>query len=129
VIERAGVERWLAAYVAAWKSYDRAAIGDLFAADASVRYHPYDAPITGRQAIVESWFGVGDGAPGQDAARTYDAEYRPVAVEGDVAVAVGVSRYTDPPTIYDNCFVIRFDAEGRCAEFTEWFMERPRPSG
>jgi hypothetical protein len=27
--------------------------------------------------------------------------------------------------VYDNCFVIRFDAEGRCREFTEWFIERP----
>ena len=27
--------------------------------------------------------------------------------------------------IYDNCFVIRFDGDGRCREFTEWFMQRP----
>lgn len=33
-----------------------------------------------------------------------------------------VARWLDD----DNCFVIRFDPDGRCIEFTEWFMERPR---
>jgi hypothetical protein len=27
--------------------------------------------------------------------------------------------------VYDNCFVIRFDDEGRCREFTEWYVKRP----
>jgi len=48
-------------------------------------------------------------------------------------VVTGSSTYTDPDgslrTIFDNCFVIRFDSEGRCTEFTEWFMERPAPAG
>ena len=50
------VDRWLARYVAAWKSYDREAIGELFSEDAAYRYHPYDEPVIGRAAIVESWF-------------------------------------------------------------------------
>jgi ketosteroid isomerase-like protein len=125
VIDRAAVDRWLADYVAAWKSYDRDAIAALYAEDAEVRYHPWDEPIRGRGAVVESWFGVGEGAPGRDAEGTYAAEYRPVALDGDLAVVVGVSTYAEPPTVYDNCFVIRFDADGRCSEFTEWFMERP----
>jgi hypothetical protein len=29
---------------------------------------------------------------------------------------------------WDNCFVMRFDPEGRCREFTEWFIERPKPA-
>jgi len=52
VVEKADVDRWLQAYVEAWKSYD-----------------------------------------------------------GEV---------------YDNCFVMRFDAAGRCREFTEWYVRRPR---
>ena len=28
--------------------------------------------------------------------------------------------------VYDNCFVMRFDAAGRCREFTEWYVRRPR---
>jgi hypothetical protein len=27
--------------------------------------------------------------------------------------------------VFDNCFVMRFDADGRCREFTEWYMKRP----
>ena len=49
------MDRWLAAYVAAWKSYDRDAIGALFTADVRCWYHPFDDPVAGREAIVESW--------------------------------------------------------------------------
>ncbi|MGH2699467.1 MAG: YybH family protein [Actinomycetota bacterium] len=111
-------------YAGAWKSYDRASIADLFSDDASYRYHPYDDPIRGRESIVESWLEDPD-APG-----TYEGDYEPIAVEGDVAVAVGSSTYRleDEPEVrvYDNCFLMRFDDEGRCREFTEWYMRRPK---
>ena len=125
MIDRATVERWLADYVAAWKSYDREAIAALYAEDAECRYGPCDEPIRGRDAIVESWFGAGESAPSPDREGTYDASYHPVAIDGDLAVVVGTSSYTDPPTVYDNCWLVRFDDSGRCREFTEWFMERP----
>jgi ketosteroid isomerase-like protein len=133
MIDRAGVDGWLDDYIAAWKSYDREAIGALFAEDVEYRYHPYDDPIRGRDAVLESWLGDGDhpDASTPDEPDTYDAEYRAVAVDGDVAVAVGASAYRDAPggpvtDVYDNCFVLRFDGEGRCREFTEWFAKRPR---
>jgi ketosteroid isomerase-like protein len=126
------VADWLERYLQAWHSYDRDQIGDLFSEDAVVRYHPYDPPVQGRQAVVESWLGEGghEGAPDPDEPGTFEAEYKPVAVDGDVAVAVGRSSYRDDPggeikRVYDNCFVMRFAADGRCAEFTEWFMLRP----
>lgn len=122
-MEREAVARWLGAYVAAWKSYDRDQIGALFSEDCVYRYYPYDEPIRGRDEIVASWLDEPD-EPG-----SYDAEYEPVAIEGDVAVATGTSSYTKPDgsirAVYDNCFVMRFDAGGLCAEFTEWFIERP----
>ena len=79
------------AYVEAWKSYDREAIGALFSDDVSYRYHPYDEPVEGREAVVESWLGEGEheGASSRDEPGTYDASYEPVAVDGDVAVATG----------------------------------------
>jgi ketosteroid isomerase-like protein len=118
------VSAWLEGYVGAWRSYDREQIGQLFAEDAQYRYHPYDSPIRGREAIVESWFDE------PDEPRTFDAEYRPVAVDGDTAVAVGSSSYSDSPDgevarVYDNCFVVRFDDDGRCVDFIEWYMKRP----
>lgn len=130
-MEKADVSRWLDDYVQAWKSYDRDAIGALFSDDVSYRYHPYDEPIRGREAVVSSWFGEGGvGCASRDDPGTYDAGYLPVAVDGDAAVATGSSTYysgSDGPVrdVYDNCFVMRFDADGRCREFTEWYMKRP----
>jgi uncharacterized protein (TIGR02246 family) len=116
------VAEWLQRYVAAWKTYESSEIADLFSEDATYRYHPYDDPIQGRGAIVESWTAEPD-TPG-----TYEGEYQPIAVDEDVAVAVGQSTYIradgSVEKIYDNCFVMRFDGEGRCMDFTEWFMLR-----
>ena len=119
----AAVERWLERYVAAWNSGDREAIGDLFSEDVRYRYHPPDEPLIGRAAVVESWLEEPD-APG-----SFDATYSCYAADGDAAVAVGASMYRDSDgsivRVYDNVFLLRFDADGRCSEFTEWFMKRP----
>ena len=134
MMERAEVDRWLEAYVAAWKSYDPDQIGALFSEDVRYRYYPYDPPFEGREAVVRSWLGEGEaeGASGRDAEGTYDASYATVAIDGDVAVATGTSTYFTEPDgavekVYDNCIVMRFDAEGRCSEYTEWFNKRPDP--
>lgn len=88
-------------------------------------FGPYDEPVRGRDAIVANWLEHRD-APGTDEGR-----YVPLAVEGDLAVANGRSRYfeSDGATLkteFDNIFVMRFDGEGRCTEFREWFIERPK---
>jgi ketosteroid isomerase-like protein len=124
-MDREAVAAWLAAYLRAWESYDEEAIGDLFAEDATYWYHPFDEPYRGRAAIVRSWLEPDR----RDQPGTYAAEYQPIAVDGDVAVANGRSRYyTDERRTtllkeFDNIFLIRFDAEGRCASFREWYME------
>ena len=118
------VQDWLDRYIAAWRSYDPAAIGDLFAAEASYRYHPWDdEPVLGREAIVANWLDDRD-EPG-----TWEAWYRPYAVEGDRASVIGESRYTNADgTLRDlhyNHWTVRFDADGRCIEFVEYFMSLP----
>jgi ketosteroid isomerase-like protein len=123
-VNREDIDRWLADYVEAWMTYDRGKIEGLFAEDIAYRYHPWDEPIQGRDAIVQSWIDERD-EPG-----TYEGDYRAVAVDGDVAIATGTSTYFAEPggpvdRIYDNCYVMRFDSEGRCSEFTEWYMKRP----
>jgi hypothetical protein len=45
-------------------------------------------------------------------------------------VATGTSRYRElagGPVVrtYENCFVMRFDADGRCRAFTEYYLRRP----
>jgi ketosteroid isomerase-like protein len=103
----------------------------LFSEDIAYRYHPSDDPTIGRQAVVASWLGEGTSseASTRDAPGTSEAEYSPVAVDGDTVVATGSSRYRDVPDgpvvrTYDNCFVMRFDDEGRCREFTEYYVRR-----
>jgi uncharacterized protein (TIGR02246 family) len=118
------VAEWLDRYVEAWRTYDAKLIGELFSENAEYRYHPSDEPIRGRKAIIASWVENADD-PG-----TYEASYRPAAVDGDMAVATGTSTYFDAPggkvvRVYDNCYLMRFDREGRCREFTEWDVKRP----
>lgn len=132
-----GARAWLDRYVAAWLSYDGAEVADLFSADVRYRYHPYDEPVVGRDAVVASWLGEDDGAGAgtgaastRDAPGTYAASYAPVAVDGDTVVATGRSTYRDTPDgpvvhTFENCFVMRFDADGRCREFTEYYIEHP----
>ena len=135
-MEKAAVDRWLEAYVSAWKSYDPSQIEALFAAEVTYRYHPYDDPVEGREAVVASWLGEDDSpaVSTRDNPGTYEASYRAVAVDGPVAVATGSTQYRDEPggpvtQTFDNCFVIRFDQDGRCADFVEWFIERPAADG
>jgi hypothetical protein len=131
-MDRQTAQDWLDQYVEAWMSYDPGDISRLFSEDVAYRYHPYDEPITGRDAVVASWLGQstsGD-ASTRDAPGTYEAEYSPVAVDGDTVVATGSSRYRDIPDgpivrTYENCFIMRFDSEGRCREFTEYYLRRP----
>jgi hypothetical protein len=136
-MDRKSVQTWLDRYVEAWKSYDPKAIGDLFSADATYRYHPWDEGdevVRGRAAIVQSWVAPEGQASERDAPGTYDAHYEPYAIDGDRAVAVGWSRYWTGPDrtteeqTFDNCYLLRFDADGRCSEFTEFFIKRRTPA-
>lgn len=132
-MEKDDVDRWLLAYVDAWKTLDRQQISALFTEDARYRFHPWDDPIAGRDEVVAAWLGESEvpEAPTLDEPGTYDAAYRTVAVDGQTAVATGTTTYFRHPggpveTRFDNCYVMRFASDGRCAEFTEWYMERPR---
>ena len=131
-MDRDAVQDWLDRYVAAWKSYDVDDIGELFSDDVAYRYHPSDEPIVGRAAVVASWQEESESgdASSHDEPGTYDASYAPFAVDGDLAVATGTSSYRESPDgpfvrVYDNCFLMRFDDNGRCREFTEFYIRRP----
>lgn len=119
MITRDDVQQWLDAYVEAWRTYDTTAIGELFTEDATYAYHPYDEPLRGRDAIVASWLDDRD-EPG-----TWTAHYEPLLIEADRAIATGETHYTEAGRTFSNLYVLRFAPDGRCAEFVEWFMERP----
>ena len=59
----------------------------------------------------------------------WEAEFRwhLVAVTPDVAFVQGETIYRTPRHTYSNLWVIRLDTEGRCTEFTEWWMRHPLP--
>jgi ketosteroid isomerase-like protein len=115
------VQTWLDAYVEAWRTYDRAAIADLFTEDATYAYHPWDEGddvVRGRDAIVADWLEE------QDEPGSWEAQYRPLVVDGEHAVATGTTRYANGK-FYWNLFLLRFGGDGRCAEFVEWYMTQP----
>jgi hypothetical protein len=129
------VDRWIGGYIEAWRTYDRAQIAALFGTDARYRYHPYDEWVRGRDEIVRSWLGetAAEGASEPDRPGTWEADYRTIAVDGDLAVVVGSTTYSLEPggpvdRVFDNCFVLEFDADGRCREFTEFYVQRPHPA-
>lgn len=119
------VQEWLDRYVAAWGSGDREAIVGLFSEDAVHGYRPWDSEKTtvrGSDAIAASWL------ENPDDPASWEAEYHPYAVDGNRAVAVGNTRYfateDHPERLYHNAFVLRFDDDGRCREFHEFYVRR-----
>ena len=122
-MDHAAFRSWLDRYIDAWRLLDPVAIGDLFSKDVRYAYDPFEEAVVGRAAVVESWLTDPDD-PG-----SWEADYEVLAIDGDAHVAHGRTRYlTDDRSGIDrefaNVFVCRFDAEGRCREFTEWYMRR-----
>lgn len=118
------VQQWLDGYVSAWQSGDREAIGNLFTEDAHYGYRPWDSDehtVVGRDAIVESWL------ESPDDPSTWEASYRPYAVDGDRAVAVGSTRYfggeEHPERKYHNAFLLVF-RDGQCSHFNEFYVRQ-----
>jgi hypothetical protein len=122
-MDHAAFQSWLNRYIDAWRLLDPVAIGDLFSSDVRYAYDPFEEAVVGRKAVVDSWLADPD-EPG-----SWEADYEVLAIDGDAHVAHGRTRYlTDDRSGIDrefaNVFVCRFDAEGRCREFTEWYMRR-----
>jgi SnoaL-like protein len=111
--------RWLQAYVEAWRSYEPDAIRGLFTDDARYRYHPWEDALEGRDAIAADWLA------NRDDPDAWDADYSTWAVEGDRVVATGTSRYDDAQgkRTYHNVFLIEFAPDGRCRSFTEVYAQ------
>ncbi|HEX2349514.1 MAG TPA: nuclear transport factor 2 family protein [Ktedonobacterales bacterium] len=130
-IDTERARQWLDAYSHAWLTYDPDEIGALFADDAEYRWHPWDdgdEVARGRAQIVAGWL------ESRDRAGTYRGEYRPLLIQGDQVIAVGVSSYYTDETqttldrVFHNLWVLRFNDAGQCQSFTEWYMEAPKAS-
>jgi hypothetical protein len=121
------VQAWLDAYLAAWKSYEPDEIGALWSEDAIYHRNPSSKSARGRDAIVEFW--MADAHLDVDA--RYEGDYRPILVDGNVAVSYGATRFFEsdgtPADVYLNVWTMRFDDEGRCTEFHETYTYPPGP--
>lgn len=107
---------WVDGYVRAWASNDPDDIGRLFTDDALYSTAPFREPWRGRAAIVAGWLDRKDD-PGD-----YAFRYEVLAIAGNLGFVRGWASYTNPPTEYSNLWVVRLAADGRCTEFTEWWM-------
>ena len=111
------LEDWVAGYLRAWSSNDPEQIGALFTDDAVYYTAPFDAPWRGRAGIVDGWLGRKD-EPGQ-----WSFEWHALVDTPELGILTGTTTYREPPRVYSNLWVIRLAPDGRCREFTEWWME------
>jgi ketosteroid isomerase-like protein len=114
-MDREAVERWIQGYMKAWGSNDPDDIGRLFTDDARYYTAPHRVPWQGRDGIVEGWLERKD-EPGD-----WSFRYEIIGIAGDMAFVRGWTGYRDD-TDYSNLWVIRLHGQGRCSEFTEWWM-------
>jgi ketosteroid isomerase-like protein len=124
-VNREQVQAWLDRYVELWRIPDAAAIGELFAEDVTYRHGAYAPTIRGREALVEHW--LADPDPDD----SWTADWKVEMVAGELAAASGTTISPDNarpgyPGEYSNVFLLRFDSEGRCVDYREWWMPAPR---
>jgi SnoaL-like domain len=104
-------------YILAWSTNDPSQIAGLFASDAV--YDPQTAvgEHNGVSEIVAWWTEIDDDE------ENWEFEWQPLVEMDDLAVVTGRTRYIEPALSYRNLFVIRFDDNGLCYDFTEWYIE------
>jgi len=110
------LQRWVEAYMKAWGSNDPSDIGALFTEDAFYYTSPYREPWAGRNAIVEGWLGRKD----DQGSWTFRFEVMNIDA-GSTGFVRGWTAYAD--ATYSNLWVIGLAGDGRCEEFTEWWMK------
>ena len=116
------VERWLAAYGAAWEEKDPSQLTALFDADASYFETPFSAPFKGLAAIQAYWRGA---VSAQQNIR-FQAELW--NIDGNVATAHWRATFTRVPananSTLDGVFHLSFRSTASglaCTELREWW--------
>jgi ketosteroid isomerase-like protein len=107
---------WVEGYLRAWRSNDPESIRVLFTEDARYYTLPHRKPWEGHEGIVAGWLERED-EPG-----SWKFEYEVLAEAGELAFVQGRTVYADEA--YENLWVIRLEPDGRCSEFTEWWVLR-----
>jgi hypothetical protein len=111
------LDDWMDRYVLAWSSNDPDHIAALFTPTAVYDPQTADGEWEGLDEIIERWIEI------DDREDNWDFEWMPLVENDEIAVVTCRTRYYDPPASFRNLFVIRFDEEGLCYDFTEWYIE------
>lgn len=111
------LHEWMDRYVLAWSTNDPEQIATLFSEGAVYDPQTAGGEWHGVEEIVEQWIEIGDEED------NWEFEWRPLVESDDLAIVVGKTHYFEPAMSYRNLFVIRFDEEDRCYDFTEWYIE------
>lgn len=126
-MNEAQLSAWLAEYGRCWEQGDAKGVMTLFAPGAAYYETPFDPPLVGLDAIHDYWK-AGAGQAQERVAFTYSV----LAVAGDVGIAHWAATFTRRPSgvavRLDGVLTARFDANGRCAEFHEWWHRQEMPA-
>lgn len=120
-MDEAIVKNWVEGYRKAWETNARDDISALFAENADYYTGPFADPWHGRDNIVQTWIDHAD-QPGD-----YTFRYEVLGTSENAGIVRGWTTYKNPPREYSNIWLIRFDDQGKCTEFTEWWKEKPKP--
>lgn len=111
------LDQWMDGYVLAWSSNEEAHIRALFTEDAVYDPQTADGEWDGIEEIVARWQEIDDDED------NWAFQWRPLVETDGLAIVTGRTRYEEPPASYRNLFVIRLSDDGRCYDFTEWYIE------
>jgi hypothetical protein len=111
------LDQWMDGYVLAWSSNEAEHIRALFTEDAVYDPQTADGEWDGIEEIVARWQEI------DDEEDNWVFQWRPLVDTDGLAIVTGRTRYEEPPASYRNLFVIRFADDGRCYDFTEWYIE------
>ncbi len=116
------LDEWMDGYVLAWSSNDSDHIKALFTEEAVYDPQTAGGPWEGIDEIVARWQEI------DDEEDNWEFEWLPVVETDEVAVVAGRTRYHEPQLSYRNLFIIQFAEDGRCRDFTEWYIEEDTES-
>jgi hypothetical protein len=111
------LDDWMERYVNAWSSNDPEEIAALFTPDAVYDPQTADGELHGHDEIIDWWLDIDDHPD------NWDFDWIPLVETDEVAVITATTRYHNPAASYRNLFVIRFDDDDLCGDFTEWYIE------
>jgi SnoaL-like domain len=123
----AALEGWLESYGRAWQARDPIVFSELFTATAEYYWEPFREPQRGRHAIASA---VGAAFSGQS-----DVRFRFRLLTDSAAPYVAhwtcefIRISTGRHTTVDGIFVMRFNDQGQCEEFREWWHSDEPKSG